>query len=73
MLRQHIQCTLDVVGAVEQRHLNAAGYGAPRRLIKDIIHALTGFHTGVQILDIALDEFIIRIIKEHIDIRLLAR
>lgn len=70
---QHIQRTLDIILAVEQRHLDGARNAAPSGLIEDVIHALTRFHAGIEILDVALDELIVRVVDEEIYICLLAR
>lgn len=70
---QHIQRTLDIILAVEQWHLDGARNTAPGCLIEDIIYALTRFHTSIKVLDITLDELIVRVIGEEIYIGLLAR
>ena len=60
----HVQSSLDIVGAIEQRHLNRARNTAPGRFVQHIVHALAGLHTGVQILDVPFDKLIVRIVEE---------
>ena len=69
----HIQRTLNVVGAVEKRQLDTAGHTAPRGLIEHIVHALTGGHAGIKILDVALNKRIVGLVCEQFNVRPLTR
>jgi len=69
---QHIEGALDIVERIEQGHLDAARHRAPCCLIEDIVNAFAGLHAGVEVFDIALDELIVGVVKEHIDVLLLA-
>ena len=55
---QHVESSRYIVRTVEERHLYGAGHRAPGRLMKHIVHALTGFHAGVGILYIPLCKLI---------------
>ena len=70
---QHMEGALDIVGTIEKGHLDTPGHAPPRGLMQDIIDPLARFHASVKILDVPLDERIIRVPEEQIDIRLLTR
>ena len=67
----HIQRTHYIVSFIDKRHFNASWNASPCRLIEHIVNTLASRHTGVEILDITLDESIVRIIKKEVNVRLL--
>lgn len=69
---EHIEGAGDVVGTVEEGHLDAAGNAAPGGLVEDVIDTLANFHTGVEILDVTLDELISWVVQKQVHIGLLA-
>ena len=70
---EHIERSLNIVFAIKQRHFKASRNASPSSLIENIVHALACLHAGVKVFNIAFDKLVIRIIKEHINIFLLAR
>jgi len=62
----HVQRADNVILRIENRHFDASGNAAPCRLIQHIIHTLAGFHTGIQIFDVAFDKGIVRITFKHL-------
>lgn len=69
---KHVERALDVVGAIEQRLLQRAGNTAPSGLVKNVVDSLATAKAGVVIFDIAFDKLVASIVKEHVDIGLLA-
>ena len=65
---QHVQGAGDVVGAVEEGHFDGPGNGAPGGLVEDVIHALAGPQTGIQVLDVAQDKLVAGIAREEVHV-----
>ena len=69
---EHVEGAGDVVGAVKEGHLDAAGNAAPGGLVEDVIDAFSGSDAGVEVFDVTLDELISWVVQKQVHIGLLA-